>query len=89
MRRIDFNGNHKNPPGPPPDKIFEGWENYTFRKEDHIHFYIDGFGERWALPLSIFETLGITPNDDLFDKMVKFFNYCNIKRWNVRRLLEL
>src|SRR5690606_36296428 len=27
IRRLDFLGNHKNPPGPAPDEIFNGFED--------------------------------------------------------------
>ena len=89
LRRLDFNGNHRNPPDKAPDPIFEGYENYVFRREDHIHFYIEGYGERWALPLSYFSNIDITENDDLFEKMQKFFKYCNVEDLKVRKILEL
>jgi hypothetical protein len=89
LRRIDFNGNHKNPPSPSPNEIFNGWENYNFKREDHIHFYIEGYGERWALPLTAMPELGITNNDDLCEKVIKFFKYCNVQDLKIRKLLEL
>lgn len=88
LRRIDFNGNHTNPPGKAPMSIFEGFENRVFKREDHVHFYVEGYGERWALPLSEIPEIGINKNDELYEKMVKFFNYCNVKEFNVRKLLE-
>ena len=89
LRRLDFNGNHKNPPENAPDPIFKGYENYVFQREDHVHFYMEDFGERWALPLSCLPEIGITENDDLFEKMEKFFKYCNVEELKVRKLLEL
>ena len=89
LRRLDLNGNHRNPPDQAPNAIFEGYENYVFNKEDHVHFYFEDFGERWALPLSIMSEIGITENDDLFEKMQKFFKYCNVEELKIRKSLEL
>lgn len=89
LRRLDLNGNHKNPPDQTPDVMFEGFENYVFNREDHIHFYFEGYGERWALPLSSFPEIGITLQDDLYDKVQKFFKYCNVEELKIRRVLEL
>lgn len=89
LRRLDFNGNHRNPPENAPLPIFEGYEDYVFNREDHIHFYIEGYGERWALPLLIFPEIGIIENDDLFEKMQKFFKYCNVEKLMVNKLLDL
>lgn len=84
LRRLDFNGNHKNPPGPAPLEIFEGYEDYTFSKEDHVHFYIDGYGEKWALPLTIVSDIPIAAGDDIYDKMLKFFDYCNVEDFETK-----
>lgn len=89
IRRLDLNGNHKNPPDTAPDTLFAGYENYIFNREDHIHFYIEGFGERWALPLKNFPETGINDDDELFEKMDKFFKYCNIESINVTKRLNL
>ena len=89
LRRLDLNGNHRNPPDNAPDLMFEGYENYVFNKEDHIHFYIEGYGERWALPLVKFPEIGIIETDDLFEKMQKFFKYCNVEKLMVNKLLDL
>jgi hypothetical protein len=88
IRRIDFNGNHKNPPDKAPISIFDGWENYVFNREDHIHFYIEGYGERWALPITAFPEIGINSNDELFEKVTKFFKYCNVQDLKIRKLLD-
>jgi len=79
IRRLDFFGYHQNPPAPVPDEIFNGFEDYRFDREDHIHFYIEGYGDRWALPLSKIPEIGIVATDDLYEKMIKFFEYCNVK----------
>ncbi|MBL3655080.1 DUF6978 family protein [Fulvivirga sediminis] len=89
IRRLDFMGNHTNPPAPAPDKIFYGFEEYVCLREDHIHFYMDGFGERWALPLSKVPEIGITKEDDLYEKMIKFFTYCKVEDLRVKVVKNL
>ncbi len=89
IRRLDLNGNHKNPPDNAPDPIFNGYENYIFLREDHVHFYIEGFGERWALPLKEIPELEICVEDQLFEKMQKFFQYCSVEGLEVRKMLEM
>ncbi len=79
IRRLDLKGNHTNPSVPVPNEIFVGFEGYAFNREDHIHFYIDGYGDRWALPLDKFPEIGIKEDDDIYDKMLKFFRYCNVQ----------
>lgn len=79
IRRLDILGDHRNPPGPAPDPIFLGYEEYLFLAEDHLHFYIEGFNDRWALPLSVIPELDILEADELYVKLAKFFNYCNIE----------
>jgi hypothetical protein len=84
IRRLDLNGNHKNPPAPAPDEIFEGYEDYIFNRQDHVHFYVEGYNERWALPLSELQGIGITETDDIYDKMSKFFKYCNVENLELK-----
>jgi hypothetical protein len=79
IRRLDLNGNHKNPPAPVPDEIFDGYEDYIFDRQDHVHFYIEGYNERWALPLSKLTEIDILETDDIYEKMSKFFKYCNVE----------
>ncbi len=89
LRRLDIGGSHKNPPSPAPDPIFEPFANYSFHFEDHVHFYFEGYGARWALPLSEISEIGIDISDDLFDKMKKFFDYCSIEELRIKKILEL
>jgi hypothetical protein len=89
IRRLDFLGYHRNPPAPVPDDIFEGYEDYEFRQEDHVHFYIDGYGDKWALPLSVLTEIGINASDDLYDKMIKFFEYCNVQDFRAKIVKNL
>jgi len=86
IRRLDLKGNHTNPPAPAPDAIFEGFEEHVFKREDHIHFYMEGYGERWALPLSAIPAIGITQSDNLYERMTKFFKYCNVEYLNINKV---
>jgi hypothetical protein len=87
IRRLDLGGSHGNPPGPAPVDFLKPFEGYKFLHQDHVHIYLDGWSARWALPLSHFPEIGISPTDDLYDKMEKFFKYCNIVNYRVNRLL--
>ena len=89
IRRFDLNGNHKNPPAPVPDEIFTGYEEYIFDREDHVHFYVEGYGDRWALPLSELKEIGIVQTDDIYEKMSKFFNYCNVENLELKIMRTL
>ena len=84
IRRLDLNGNHKNPPAPAPDALFEGFEDYVFRSEDHVHFYVDGYNERWALPLRSLQNIGVLETDDIYEKMIKFFKYCQVENLELK-----
>jgi len=83
LRRIDFNAGHINPMiGYIPDDIdartialMKKYENKRFQKETHIHFYIEGYGEKWAFPISEF---GIISTDTLDKQVKEFCKYCNI-----------
>lgn len=87
IRRLDLGGSHANPPGPAPVDFLKPFEGYKFLHQDHVHIYLDGWSSRWALPLSHFQEIGISSTDDLYDKMEKFFKYCNIVNYRVNRLL--
>ncbi len=89
LRRLDLGGSHKNPTAPAPDPIFEPYIDHFFYLEDHVHFYVEGYGARWALPLTVLPEIGIDISDDLFDKLKKFFDYCNIEELKINKILEL
>lgn len=89
IRCLDLSGNHKNPPPPVPDEIFDGYAEYEFKYEDHVHFCVEGYNERWALPLSVLEEIGILPTDDIYEKMSKFFKYCNVEDLDLKIIKNL
>lgn len=78
IRRMDLKGNHTNPEGPAPLPEFIGYESHEFLEEDHVHFHINGYDSRWALPLTEIEELGISDIDTMLEKLRKFLEYCNV-----------
>jgi len=63
LARLDFGGApHRNP-------------DDTEVAAPHLHIYKEGFGDKWAMPLSA----GKFPHpDDLWQTMEDFMRYCNI-----------
>lgn len=43
----------------------------------HIHLYIEGFGEKWAVPAEYFID---TNGKDGYEIMMEFFRYCNVRQ---------
>ncbi|HPS64473.1 MAG TPA: hypothetical protein PK447_02735 [Ignavibacteria bacterium] len=79
LRRIDLNGPmHRNPEvDKAPLEIFEPYNGREI-PTPHMHVYIEGFGERWAVPASIFIDMAGKEN---FDLLFDFFKYCNVKKF--------
>ncbi|MCK9474268.1 hypothetical protein [Sulfurimonas sp.] len=83
LRRLDFFGGHHNPtlsfvPNNLENSIIELMQKYTdvrFSNQTHIHFYIDGYGEKWAFPITEFDFI---ESDDIFEQTKEFCRYCNI-----------
>jgi hypothetical protein len=83
LRRLDFNAGHRNPTivSVPQNinknlvELMQKYENVKFSKESHIHIYIEGYGEKWAFPLSEFD---IVHSDNLIEQTKEFCKYCNI-----------
>lgn len=83
LRRLDFYGGHQNPsfgyaPNNLEHSLVELMQKYTearFNNQTHIHFYIDGYGEKWAFPITEFE---LKESDDIFVQTMEFCRYCNI-----------
>lgn len=86
LRRLDLDGAlHVNPEV--ETVPFEFLEPYNGKEipTPHLHFYIEGYGEKWAIPANdILET-----NDkDIFEMMQQFFSYCNVKQLpNIKKIL--
>jgi hypothetical protein len=78
LRRLDIDGpSHINPnveTVPLPFlKPYNGKELST----PHLHYYVEGFEEKWAVPAN--DVLNTT-NIDMYDLMEEFFKYCNVKQ---------
>ena len=86
LRRLDIDGpTHTNPEVEdiPLDflKPYNGKEIPT----PHLHVYVEGFGEKWALPAN---DILVTENKDIYEMMEQFFSYCNIKQLpNIKKTL--
>ncbi len=89
IRRLDFNGGHENPPGPAPATELVKYEGMKFVNKSHVHIYIEEWGARWAIPLEDLPELNIFEADDLYERMEKFFKYCNIESYKVTKVLLL
>lgn len=79
LLRLDINGFHRNPPF---DKnlidfdinknilsLMEKYNRYNFKRETHLHYYIQNFNERWAFPP---KELGFVLSQK-FDDNIQFF----------------
>lgn len=86
LRRLDFCAGHHNPsinsiPDDLDAKIIElmhKYENVRFSQQIHIHLYIDGYGEKWAFPITEFD-FAVT-GDDIIAQTLAFCSYCNINK---------
>lgn len=78
LRRLDYDGApHSNPEVEiVPLQILEPYNGKEI-PTPHIHLYIEGFGERWAVPADLFLNLD---NKDIYEIMTEFFKYCNVKK---------
>lgn len=76
LRRLDVDGApHRNPEAEVVPLDFLKPYNGKDIPCPHIHVYIEGFGEKWAIPAS--DVLDVT-GMDLYEVMVAFFRYCNV-----------
>jgi hypothetical protein len=86
LRRLDFYAGHHNPTiNTIPDgldarviELMHKYEDKRFSDETHIHLYIDGYGEKWAFPLTEFDFA--IPEDDIIAQTQAFCRYCNISK---------
>ena len=80
--RVDFESYHTNPAFNPNIEIpqeflslAKQYSGYTFTKQSHIHFYIDGYNDKWAFPLKDFK---LSDNDNFLQRVISFCEFCNI-----------
>lgn len=65
-------GAHRNPPDSPSARLrpYEG----QLLDEPHLHSYVEGFDDQWAMPLP----MSFTHPSDLMATWVQFLSYCNV-----------
>lgn len=78
LRRLDIDGApHPNPEVETvPFPILEAY-NGKIILSPHIHLYVEGFAERWAVPADLFFSLN---GKDIYEIMEDFLKYCNVKK---------
>lgn len=77
LRRLDFDGSpHSNPEVDiVPLPILEPYNGIVIASP-HMHLYVEGYGERWAVPAESFLSLDAK---DIYEIMEDFFRYCNVR----------
>lgn len=79
LRRLDLDGpKHINPE---TDTVpFSFLEPYNGKEvpTPHLHIYVEGYGEKWAIPANVVFKM---ENNDIFEMMELFFRYCNVKQF--------
>ena len=84
LRRLCLNnGPHENPPGPAPLPILKPYEG-LYINENHLHIYVEGYNDKWAVPLSMLIDLEIDAQSTLVDIMERFFVHCNVQEVTIR-----
>ncbi len=78
LRRSDFDGApHLNPEVEAvPLQLLEP-HNGKEIPSPHIHLYVEGFGEKWAVPAELLLPIS---GKDIYEIMEEFFRYCNVKQ---------
>ncbi len=83
--RLDTDAYHSNPPFSNEILSFvsetniisliKKYSEYRFKKESHLHIYVQNFGEKWAFPLSEF---GMSEGLSMVDNIIEFCTKFNI-----------
>lgn len=86
LRRLDLDGpSHVNPEVETVPMPFLEPYNGQEIPCPHLHIYIEGFGEKWAIPANVIIE---TNNKDIYEVMLQFFDYCNVKQLpNIKKTL--
>ena len=76
MIRLDINGSpHTNPDTDTvPVDFLEGFNGETI-ESPHIHLYVEGFMDKWAIPVP---KNTFTDTNDLYRTLHEFFDYCKV-----------
>lgn len=79
LRRLDIIGSpHTNPPDAGGDEFLMNLQGKELPCP-HLHFYVEGYDSRWALPLAMVDDLNIKDTDRPSEITEKFFHYCNLE----------
>lgn len=78
LRRLDLDGAmHVNPEVEavplPYLEPYNGKEIQT----PHLHIYVEGYGEKWAVPAELLLTV---EGKDIYEMMIDFFKYCHVNQ---------
>lgn len=80
---VDFQAKHTNPPykqlsniESKIDRLMQQYSEKMYTNEDHIHIFIEGFGDRWAFPISAFYEPDKT--SDFSKQISAFCDFCSI-----------
>jgi hypothetical protein len=86
LRRLDLDGPlHVNPEVETVPLSFLEPYNGKEIPTPHLHIYVEGYDEKWAIPADDFLE---THNKDIFEMMEQFFRYCNVKQLpNIKKTL--
>jgi len=57
-------------------ELLKKYSGYKFTKQNHLHYYIENYREKWAFPP---EEFGLTINDDFKNNIEIFCYNFNIK----------
>lgn len=81
LRRLDIDGpTHTNPEVETVPLQFLAPYNGKEIPTPHLHIYVEGYDEKWAIPVK--DVIEI--NDlEMYDIMEAFFKYCNVKQFPV------
>lgn len=78
LRRLDYDAaSHLNPE---VELVpFPFLEPYNGKEipSPHIHLYIEGFGDKWAVPADILMNI---QGKDIYEIMIEFLKYCHVKQ---------
>jgi hypothetical protein len=76
--RLDMNpSRHVNPYVLFPPDGFEQYNGMQF-DDAHLHLYVEGWGDKWAIPASNEGFFDPTNISELSDNFTRFLTYCNV-----------
>ena len=76
--RLDMNpSRHVNPYVLLPPAGFENYNGTQF-DDAHIHLYVEGWGDKWAIPANLEGFTDPADMSELTENLTRFLAYCNI-----------